>query len=107
MHVLKTTSPVVTVPSIDAPNSSPSNTTPDSSASQPRVSGMRHLACGHGYAFRIRVDHTALAERQQHAPLQARAEQRCVVGARAQRLRVHGPLRIGIEEGSGRRLADV
>src|SRR5581483_7272275 len=99
MQVLKTTSPLVPASPSGAPNSVPSKTAPDSSASRPRTSsGTQNLQVA-GRLQRGLIDEgdAAFDERQQHPPAQGGVQQRGVARQRAELLHPHRPFLVGVE----------
>src|ERR1017187_7491264 len=103
MQVLNTTSPSLSATS--APNSHPSNTAPDSSASLPATcsatGGLRQLRRPGQQVFVV-VDDDAIADGQHHTAAEPGAVQRSVVREREARGLPNRPLSGRVEQHAGR-----
>src|SRR5581483_12051556 len=100
MQVLNTTSPLTPSGPSAAPNSVPSNTAPDSSASRPLTSsGTQHLqVAGRSQRGLIDVGDLPLRQGEQHATAQRGVQQRRVAGQGAELLDADRPLLVRVEE---------
>src|SRR5580700_2860936 len=106
MQVLNTTSPFCATSS-GAPNSTPSNVAPDSSARRPRISDIGDTLRVDLHPCRVLIDHTPAGEREQDCAAQRCAEQRRVARPRLQRTLVDSPLSVRVEQRACCRFADA